>query len=184
LGCGIALLPGLATYWQRPGCERLKHGVELSAGASKSSRSHGFRAGISECASLRQVHSLRIPLGLSRSPRSPRLSGSKKTRRKKMISETCGRLRLGTTAYPISPMTAGFCPARRRDTNHADGLNGTRVHVGNKCRRKKKYFGLATTCQATMNRARSFTNWIHESAGTNERFPCIRPFPFSRAAQA
>jgi len=178
LGCGIAFSEG----WQHIGkvqrVERLKDGVELSAGASKV-RVTVFREGIFR---VRVAPGGTFPKdsswALIESPAPPPFKIEENQKEIRIISGNV------VAAIERSPLLVHFSDAAGTvlladEPTLPMGWNGKRVHVWKQMPAEENYFGLGDKAGPMNRRNRSFTNWNTDEFGWQESTdPLYKTIPF------
>src|SRR5216684_3613464 len=178
LGCGIALAQG----WQHLGkvqrVEKLKDGVELTAGAAKV-RLTVFRDGVFR---VRVAPNGTFPKDSSwaviASPEPPAFK----------IEETLKEIRISAGSIVAtaqrSPLLINFSDAAGNvlladEPVFPMAWNGQRVHVWKKMPADENYYGLGDKAGPMNRRNRAFTNWNTDAFGWQESTdPLYKTIPF------
>ena len=178
LGCGTAAAQG----WQHLGkvqrVEKLKDGVELSAGSAKV-RITAFRDGIFR---VRVTPNGTFPKDFSwaviESPQPPALQIEES---QKEIRITAGSV---IATAQKSPLLVDFKDAAGNvlladESSLPMGWNGQRIHVWKKMPLDENYYGLGDKAGPMNRRNRSFTNWNTDEFGWQESSdPLYKTIPF------
>lgn len=178
LGCGIALAQG----WQHLGkvqhVEKLKDGVELTAGAAKV-RVTAFREGVFR---VRVAANGTFPKDFSwaviESPEPPAL---KIEESQKEIRITAGNV---VAAVQRSPLLINFSDAAGNalladEPSLPMAWNGPRIRAWKKMPADENYYGLGDKAGPMNRRNRAFTNWNTDEFGWQESTdPLYKTIPF------
>jgi alpha-glucosidase len=178
LGSGIAVAQG----WQHVGkvqhVEKLKDGVELTAGAAKV-RVTVFRDGIFR---VRVAPNGNFPKDFSWALiASPEPSAAKVEENQKEIRITAGSV-VGTIQR--SPLLINFSDATGNvfladEPSLPMAWNGKRVHIWKKMPADENYYGLGDKAGPMNRRNRAFTNWNTDEFGWQESSdPLYKTVPF------
>ncbi len=178
LGCGIALAQG----WQHLGkvqrVEKLKDGVELTAGTAKV-RITVFRDGVFR---VRVAPNGTFPKDFSWAViESPELPALKIEEYQKEIRLTAGNV---VAIVQRSPLLINFSDAAGNvlladEPSLPMAWNGQRVHAWKKMPTDENYYGLGDKAGPMNRRNRSFTNWNTDEFGWQESTdPLYKTIPF------
>ena len=178
LGCGFAVAQG----WQHLGkvqrVERLKDGVELTAGAAKV-RVTVFRDGIFR---VRVAPDGSFPKDLSwalvESPEPPAVKIEENQKEIRIISRTVvASIQRAPLLISFSDAAGTVYLADQPDLPMA--WNGKRVHIWKKMPADENYYGLGDKAGPMNRRNRSFTNWNTDEFGWQESTdPLYKTIPF------
>jgi alpha-glucosidase len=178
VGCGIAVAQG----WQHIGkvqrVEKMKDGVELTAGAAKV-RITAFRDGIFR---VRVAPDGNFPKDFSwaviESPESPAVKVEENQKEIRIISENV------IATIQRAPLLINFSDAAGTvyladEPDLPMAWNGKRVHVWKKMPADENYYGLGDKAGPMNRRNRAFTNWNTDEFGWQESGdPLYKTIPF------
>jgi alpha-glucosidase len=178
LGCGIAVAQG----WQHVGkvehVERLKDGVELTAGAAKV-RVTVFRDGVFRVRVAQDGHFPKdFSWALIESPEAPAVKIEENQKEIRIISGNV------VAAIQRTPLLINFSDAAGTAylADQPDlpmAWNGKRVHAWKKMPADENYYGLGDKAGPMNRRNRSFTNWNTDEFGWQESSdPLYKTIPF------
>jgi len=178
LGCGIALPQG----WQHLGkvqrVEKLKDGLELTAGVAKV-RITVFRDGIFRVRVAPDGNFLKdFSWALIESPEPPAFRIEENQKEIRIISGNV------IAAVQRAPLLITFSDAAGTvyladEPSLPMGWNGKRVHIWKKMPAEENYYGLGDKAGPMNRRNRSFTNWNTDEFGWQESTdPLYKTIPF------